>query len=192
MPLAVTRTAANCHDLLQLLPLALREFPRIGSRRGRPLDRPRSVTADKGYDSQPDRDLLTRCGIKPHIPRRRTPPATPLGVVRWPVERTLIWLKQLRRLRIRWDRCDTIHAAFFQLGCILIARRFLNAEGFVLRLLLETDARSSSAATARSSGPRRLVSSPNRHVRLAWGTPDVGTGTLVCMLLRVQRRFDTR
>jgi transposase len=127
VPLAVTLTPANWHDLRQLLPLVFLEFPRIGGRPGRPLDRPLSVTADKGYDSQPARDLLAAAGIEAHIPHRGESESNPLGVIRWPIERTLSWLKQLRRLRIRWDRLSTTHEAFLQLGCIVIAWRFLIA-----------------------------------------------------------------
>jgi len=43
-----------------------------------------------------------------------------LGVVRWVVERTLSWLHQFRRLRMRDERRDDIHEAFLQLGCALI------------------------------------------------------------------------
>lgn len=125
VPLAITLTAANCHDLRQLLPLVFLEFPSIGGRPGRPLDRPLSVTADKGYDSQDARDLLTAAGITPHIPRRGTTEPNALGTARWPIERTLSWLKQFRRLRIRWDRLSEIHEVFLQLAGILIAWRFL-------------------------------------------------------------------
>lgn len=35
VPLAMTLTPANCHDLHQLLPLVFLHFPRIGGRPGR-------------------------------------------------------------------------------------------------------------------------------------------------------------
>ena len=72
IPLAVTLSAANLHDLRQLLPLVFLEFPPIGGKPGRPLDRPRSVTTDKGYDCQTTRDLLASVGIDTHIPKRGT------------------------------------------------------------------------------------------------------------------------
>lgn len=125
--LKVTLTPANCHDRRQLLPLVLLEFPRIGGRRGRPRDRPHSVTAEKGCDASPDRELMSSGGIDPHIPRRGSPEPSPLRSVRWPIERTLSWHKQLRRLRSRRVRPDTIHEAFLQLGCTLSAKRFLTA-----------------------------------------------------------------
>jgi len=125
IPLAVTLTAANVHDLRQILGLVFVEFPKIGGGPGRPLDRPRSVTADKGYDCRAARELLTACGIEPRIPKRDERAPHHLGKLRWPIERTISWLKQFRRLRIRWDRRDDLHEAFLSLACSLIAWRHL-------------------------------------------------------------------
>lgn len=125
IPLAVTLTAANVHDLRQILGLVFVEFPKIGGVPGRPLDRPRSVTADKGYDCRAARELLTACGIEPRIPKRDERAPHHLGKLRWPIERTISWLKQFRRLRIRWDRRDDLHEAFLSLACSLIAWRHL-------------------------------------------------------------------
>ena len=52
--LTVTLTEANMHDLRQLLRLVFVEFPHVGGLPGRPLDRPMSVRADKGYDCEDD------------------------------------------------------------------------------------------------------------------------------------------
>lgn len=126
VPLAVTVSQANQHDLRQLLPLVFQRFPTIGGQPGRPLEQPRSVTADKGYDCQASRDLLAACGIATHIPRRGEEAGPPLGRLRWPIERTLSWLKQFRRLRIRWERLAHLYEAFLHLGCCLIAWRCLS------------------------------------------------------------------
>lgn len=127
IPLAATLTAANLHDLRQLLTLVFQKFPRIGGVPGRPLETPLSVTTDKGYDCQATRDLLASVGIEARIPRRGDHAPNHLGEIRWPIERTLSWLKQFRRLRIRWDRLDEIHEAFLQMGCLLITWRYLIA-----------------------------------------------------------------
>jgi transposase len=128
IPLANTLTAANVHDLKQLLPLVLQKFPKIGGRPGRPLGRPQSVTADKAYDCQATRKLLAMAGIHTHIPKRRESQHSALGTTRWPIERTLSWLKQFRRLRIRWDRIEQIHQAFHDIANSIIAWRFLTAK----------------------------------------------------------------
>jgi len=39
--------------------------------------------------------------------------------------RTLSWLNRFRRLKIRYEHRAAIHLAFLQLGCALIALRFL-------------------------------------------------------------------
>ncbi len=121
-PLAVTITAANTHDLKQLLTLVLLEFPKVGGKPGRPLDRPITVTADKAYDCKHARSLLRSIDVEPFIPRRKD---SPLGNTRWPVERTISWLKQFRRLRIRWDRLLENFQAFVQLASGIIAWRKL-------------------------------------------------------------------
>jgi transposase len=41
------------------------------------------------------------------------------------VERTLSWLHQFRRLRVRYERRADIHEAFVTLGCIIICWRTL-------------------------------------------------------------------
>ena len=128
VPLANVLTAANVHDLKQLLPLVFLKYPRIGGKRGRTLDRPLSVTADKGYDCQAARNLLAAGGIEAHIPKRGEPQDSALGTSRWPIERTLSWLKQFRRLRIRWDRLEDIHQAFHDIASTLITWRYLVAE----------------------------------------------------------------
>lgn len=44
---------------------------------------------------------------------------------RWVVERTISWLHQSRRLRVRYERRADIHEAFMTIGCILICHNFL-------------------------------------------------------------------
>jgi transposase len=48
-----------------------------------------------------------------------------LGRWRWVVERTIAWLHNFRRLRIRWERGPVIHIAFLTLACAAICWRFL-------------------------------------------------------------------
>ncbi len=62
---------------------------------------------------------------KPGRPRRRTPHGSGLGRYRWYVERTLSWLHNFGRLRVRKDRTPAIHQAFLSLGCVIICVRFL-------------------------------------------------------------------
>jgi transposase len=119
-------TGGNRHDVTQLIPL-VDAIPPIAGKVGRPVQRPGEVLADRAYDSDPHREQLAQRGIVPNIARRNTEHGSGLGVFRWVVERTISWLHQYRRLRIRYERRTDIHEAFMILGCILICHRcFMN------------------------------------------------------------------
>jgi transposase len=83
------------------------------------------LVADRGYDHDSHRAQLRARGIRPVIARRRTAHGSGLGQVRWPVERTISWLHQFRRLLVRFERRAEIHEAFLRLGCCLICLRKL-------------------------------------------------------------------
>lgn len=119
IPLVVRLTGANRHDVTQLMSL-LNEIPPIAGKVGRPLQRPASVLGDRGYDSEPHRRALRRKGIRPVLAKRGTNHGSDLGIYPWVVERSLSWLHQNRRLRIRDERRDDIHEAFLSIGCIKI------------------------------------------------------------------------
>jgi transposase len=124
IPLAAILTGANAHDVTQLLPL-VDTIPAVRGRRGRPRRRPDCVQGDRGYDSAPHREGLRARGTEPVLAKRGMPHGSGLGVYRWVVERTLSWLHQFRRLRIRYERLAEIHEAFLTMGCALICWRFL-------------------------------------------------------------------
>ena len=123
--LAVRTAGANASDHRQILPLVL-DFPRVGGRPGRPKELPDEAYADRGYDSEATRGLLRWLGIEPHIAKRRTPHGSGLGKVRWVVERTISWLKGLRRLRVRYDRLGVIVDAWTTLAASVICYRMLH------------------------------------------------------------------
>ena len=124
IPLAVRISAANRHDVTQLIPL-VDAIPPIGGKVGRPVQRPALIVADRGYDSDPHREELSHRGIASLIAERNTDHGSGFGVLRWVVERTISWLHQFRRQRIRYERRADIHQAFLTLGCILICHRYL-------------------------------------------------------------------
>lgn len=124
IPLAAQLTGANAHDITQLKPL-VQAIPALQGQRGRPRRRPERVQGDRGYDSQPHRAWLRALGIQPLLAKRNVPHGSGLGVYRWVVERTLAWLHQFKRLRIRYERRPELHQAFLSLGCALICWRSL-------------------------------------------------------------------
>jgi transposase len=118
--LVVTLTGANASDVTQLLPLVDAIPPLRRKRKRRRRQRPARVQGDRGYDSEPHRKALRRRRIQPVLAKRNTEHGSGLGAFRWVVERTLSWLHQFRRLRVRYDRRADIHEAFLFLGAALI------------------------------------------------------------------------
>jgi transposase len=128
VPLVVQTIAANQHDVTTLLPLVV-DLPAVAGKPGRPKRKPATLLADKGFDSQPLRDILKWLGIEPLLPKRGEDERG-LGAQRWFVERTISWLHQFRRLRIRWDRRPEIHQAFVSLAAAIICYRIWNRNRF--------------------------------------------------------------
>jgi len=126
IPLACLLTGANHNDITQLHAL-VEAIPPVRGKRGRPRRRPNALLADRGYDSRRHRQLLHASGIWSIIAKRNTAHGSRLGRERWVVERTLSWLHQYRRLRIRYERRADMHEAFLALACSLICYRQLKA-----------------------------------------------------------------
>jgi transposase len=124
IPLVAHTTAANDHDVTQLLPLVT-SIPPVGGKPGPRRQLPERVQGDRAYDSEDHRTILRWLGITPVLARRGTEHGSGLGKFRWVVERTLSWLHQYRRLRVRYERRSDIHQALLEIGCILICYKCL-------------------------------------------------------------------
>ena len=122
-------TPANRHDSTQLIPL-IDAIRAIRGKVGAPLRKPGCVVADRGYDCDAHRMTLWCRNISTQIARRRTQHGSGLGKVRWPIARTISWLHQFKRLRVRYDRRADIHEAFMSLACAMICWRILKQEFF--------------------------------------------------------------
>ncbi len=122
VPLVVQTVPANQHDVTTMLPLVV-NMPAVAGKRGAPKQKPKTVVADKAFDCEALRGILRWLGIEPVLPKRGEDEHG-LGVWRWFVERTISWLHQFRRLRIRWDRRPEIHQAFLTLAAAIICYRF--------------------------------------------------------------------
>jgi transposase len=92
----------------------------VGGKPGRPRELPDAAYADRGYDNNSTRALLKWLGVEPKIAKRRTSHGSGLGKVRWVVERTIGWLKGLRRMRVRYDRLGVIQEAWNTLAAATI------------------------------------------------------------------------
>jgi transposase len=126
IPLASSLTGANVPDIKELAPL-FNSLPAIGGKVGHPVTKPDAMMGDRGYDWEPHRQGLRDLGVDPYLAERNTENGSGLGVFRWVVERTLSWLHQNRRLRVRYERRADIHQAFLTLACIRICASFLFA-----------------------------------------------------------------
>ena len=109
-------TAANRHDVTQLLPL-VGDIPPVRGCVGRPRVKPDLVQGDRGYDSQPHRLALHRRGIRTALAKRRTAHGSGLGRTRWVVERTLGWLSKCRGILVRYDKKGVNYLGLIQLAC---------------------------------------------------------------------------
>lgn len=118
-------TAANRHDVTQLIPL-VDAIPPVGGKVGAPLTKPEEVTGDRAYDSDPHRMTLSGRGIATSLARRREPHGSGLGFVRYVVEQTIALLHQFRRLRTRFDKRADVHETFMKIGCAMICWRRLH------------------------------------------------------------------
>jgi transposase len=119
VPLVLRAVPANRSDHREILP-AVAEFPEVGGKPGRPLTHPQELYADAGFDSEATRSILRWLGIEPHIRYRNDEHGSHLGRVRWVVERTISWVKGLRRMRVRYDRSGTTIDAWTSLAAAVV------------------------------------------------------------------------
>ena len=100
-----------------------------GTRRKRPKRLvPKRVISDKGYDDDGLRKCFAKRGIDFIVPYRSNRVNRPYEdrrklrryKRRWKVERTNAWLKNFRRVTVRWDRNLTAYKGFVHIACICI------------------------------------------------------------------------
>jgi transposase len=124
VPLVIRAAAANRSDQLEILPTVV-SFPAVPGKPGRPRTHPDDLYADAGYDCDATRSLLRWLGIEPHIRRRNSDHGSHLGRVRWVVERTISWIKGLRRMRVRYDRSATSINAWTSIAATVVCLNIL-------------------------------------------------------------------
>lgn len=126
VPIVVNVIPANRNDTQETIPL-LDQVPPIAGQPGRPRRLPERLQGDRGFDDEADRCELRRRHIIPVLAKRRTPHGSGLGKFRWFIERTNSWLKQFRRIRVRYDRIPAMYYSFLKLASALICYRILRA-----------------------------------------------------------------
>lgn len=133
-PLTVRLTPGQRHESTQLA--AVLDSIRVPRPRGRPRQRPKEITLDKGYSYPKCRQLLRRRGIRHVIPERKDqkeqrqakghrggrPPRFDPEIYRlrsW-AERGVNRLKQFRRVATRYEKRAANYLAFVHLACIMV------------------------------------------------------------------------
>jgi transposase len=124
IPLASSVTGANVNDISQMAPL-FNATPPVAGKPGAPRRKPDALQGDLAYDSEPHRQGLREMEVEPILPEKQIDDQEGLGETRWYVERTLSWIHQNRRLRVRYERRPEIHQAFLTLACIKICASLL-------------------------------------------------------------------
>ena len=119
-PLAATLTGANAHYLTQQPPLVV-AIAQVGGRAvcPAPIRCESSLTAPLTRALQ--QASAERC-VKSWrwLAWRRLSHLTGLGALRWVVERTIAWLHQFLRLRLRYKKRADIDAMVLAMSCCLI------------------------------------------------------------------------
>jgi transposase len=138
--LALILTGANRNDVTQLLPL-IEAIPPIRGKRGRPLFKPSMRIRPRQVPQAPTR----RSASPRRSPAGGQPHGSGLGKTRWVVERTIAWLHNFKRLRVRFERLARIHECLP--ACSIICwRHLINVMKVVLSELLSAYAGNASLA----------------------------------------------
>ncbi len=124
IPLAIDLHSASPSEVTLIEPLLTK---RVLNRR---LHR---LVYDRAADSDPLRQRLQKRRIDlicPHRANRRRPPTQDGRKLRryrrrWPVERSIGWLQNFRRLVVRYEYHAHLFLGFIQAACMLIAVRKL-------------------------------------------------------------------
>ncbi len=124
-PLAVLIDSAQKSEVH--LAEAVIDAVRVARKSRRPKMRPKSLVADKGYDSDAFRTALRKRSISPVIPfrRNRRPRPGPKPDLtryrqRWRIERLFAWLGNYDRLLVRKERNAQTYLAFLFIACAMI------------------------------------------------------------------------
>ncbi|HEV2970791.1 MAG TPA: transposase, partial [Pirellulales bacterium] len=79
IPLSATVTAANVNDVTEALRV-LQNMPPVGGKPGPKRRQPERLQGDRGYDSEPLRQILRWLGIQPVLAARNTENGSGFGV----------------------------------------------------------------------------------------------------------------
>ena len=127
-PLAFLLTGANTPDMKGFPELIEEKF--LVERPQPTLCSPQHICLDKGYDYDVIDAVVDKLGYKKHIKRRGEVSVKGIGepiypARRWKVERTISWLSNMRKLRIRWEKKSANYRALWLIAAALIIFRLI-------------------------------------------------------------------
>ena len=122
IPLALYTESASPHEVTLVKPTLASGFLK---------EQPKRLIGDKAYDSDPLDETLKEQGIEmiaPHRKNRKKKRSQDGRKLRrykrrWNIERLFAWLKNFRRLVVRYEYKDQNFLGMAQLGCIVILLR---------------------------------------------------------------------
>jgi hypothetical protein len=120
IPLGIASAGANRHDS----PLLAPTLHAASAQLDHLLPARRACHLDRGYDSQPTRQLLDQLGFSAQIARKGIPAPIQAGT-RWVVERTHSWMNGYGKLRRCTERDATIVDFYLYLAAALVIIRQL-------------------------------------------------------------------
>ena len=127
-PLAFHLSAAQRHDKRGLSPL-LNNGWLIA--RPEPSDEaPQHLCLDKGYDAVDIDEMVDALGYQTHIKRQGEVDEPGIGepiypARRWKVERSISWLNNMRKLRVRWEKKACNYQALWLFAASLLIFRLI-------------------------------------------------------------------
>ena len=110
------------------MPGLLADVAPIKRPRGRPSRRPKALYGDRAYGTPRNRAELRQLRIEDHLAAPGMPHGSGLGKVRWVVERTLAWVGQARRLKVRYEVSIAMHRALHYLQLARICCKVLDRD----------------------------------------------------------------
>lgn len=127
-PLAFHLSAAHRHDKVEL-PILL-DTGGLISRPEPTEDTTQHLCLDKGYDAADIDELVEELGYEAHIKRQGEVDEPGVGeplhpARRWKVERSISWLNNMRKLRIRWEKKAANYQALWLFAASLLIFRLI-------------------------------------------------------------------
>jgi putative transposase len=126
VPLAFHLTGANRHDIKGLRPLL--GAGRLTERPEPTAGAPQHLCLDKAYAAASTDELLDGMGLIGHVKQKGEASEPGVGepvdpARRWKAERSISWLNNLRKLRVRWEKKAENYEALWLLGAMLVTYR---------------------------------------------------------------------